>query len=61
MLQPLWKTVWRFLKKQNKTKQTKKKLGIEPLFAPAVPLLCIYPKETKIERDTSIPTPMHIP
>ena len=45
MIQPLWKTVWRFLKK----------LGIEPLLAPAVPLLGIYPEETKIERNTCIP------
>ena len=45
MIQPLWKTVWRFLKK----------LGIEPPYDPAIPLLGIYPKETKIERDTCIP------
>ena len=32
-----------------------KKLGIEPLLAPAVPLLGIYPEETKIERNTCIP------
>ena len=41
-IQPLWKTVWRFLKK----------LGIKP---PAIPLLGIYPEETKIEKDTCIP------
>ena len=34
--------VWRFLKK----------LGIKP---PAIPLLGIYPEETKIEKDTCIP------
>ena len=45
MVQPLWKTVWRFLKKQ----------GIKPLYDPAIPLLGIYPEETKIERDTYIP------
>ena len=45
MIQPLWKTVWRFLKK----------LGIKPPYDPAIPLLGIYPKETKIERDTYIP------
>ena len=45
MIQPLWKTVWRFLKK----------LGIKPPYDPAIPLLGIYPEETKIERDTSIP------
>ena len=45
MIQPLWKTVWRFLKK----------LGIKPPYNPAIPLLGIYPEETKIERDTCIP------
>ena len=44
-IQPLWKTVWRFLKK----------LGIKPPYDPAIPLLGIYPKETKIERDPYIP------
>ena len=42
MIQPLWKTVWRFLKK----------LGIKPPYDPAISLLGIYPKETRIERDT---------
>ena len=45
LMQPLWKTVWRFLKK----------LGIKLPYDPAIPLLGIYPKETKIERDTCIP------
>ena len=45
MIQPLWKMVWRFLKK----------LGIKPSYDPAIPLLGIYPEETKIERDTCIP------
>ena len=45
MVQPLWKTVWRFLKK----------LGIKPLYDPAIPLLGIYPEETKIDKDTYIP------
>ena len=40
MIQPLW----RFLKK----------LGIKPPYDPAIPLLGIYPEETKIERDTCI-------
>jgi len=44
-IQPLWKTVWRFLKK----------LGIKPPYDPAVSLLGIYPKEIKIERETGIP------
>ena len=37
--------VWRFL--QN--------LGIKPPYDPAIPLLGIYPEETKIEKDTCIP------
>ena len=45
MIQSLWKTVWRFLKK----------LGIKPPYDPAILLLGIYPEETKIERDTCIP------
>ena len=45
LIQPLWKTVWRFLKK----------LGIKPPHDPAIPLLGIYPEETKAERDTCIP------
>ena len=44
-IQPIWKTVWRFLKK----------VGIKPAYDPSVPLLGIYPEETKIERDTCIP------
>ena len=43
LIQPLWKTVWRFLKK----------LGIKPPYDPAIPILGIYPEETKIEKDTS--------
>ena len=45
MIQPLWKTEWRFLKK----------LGSKPPYGPVIPLLGIYPKETKIEKDTCIP------
>ena len=45
MIQPLCKTVWRFLKK----------LGIKPPYDPAIPLLGIHPEETKIEEDTCIP------
>ena len=44
-IQPLWKTVWRFLKK----------LGIKPPYDPAISLLGIYPEETKIEKDTCVP------
>ena len=32
-----------------------KKLGIKPPYDPAIPLLGIYPKENKIEKDTRIP------
>ena len=42
MIQPLWKTVWRFFKK----------LGIKPPYDPEIPLLGIYPEKTKIEKDT---------
>ena len=42
LMQPLQKMVWRFLKK----------LGIKSPYDPAIPLLGIYPEETKIERDT---------
>ena len=45
LIQPLWKMVWRFLKK----------LGIKPPYDPAIPLLGMYPEETKIEKDTCIP------
>ena len=48
LVQPLWKTVWRFLKK----------LQIELPYDPAIPLLGIHTKETRIERDTC--TPMFI-
>ena len=33
----------------------KKKLGIKPPYDPAIPLLGIYPAETKIEKDACIP------
>jgi len=47
LVQPLWKTVWRILKK----------LKIELPFHPAIVLLGIYPKNTKIliQRDTCTP------
>ena len=32
-----------------------KKLGIKPPCDPAIPLLGLYPEETKIEKDTCIP------
>ena len=45
MIQPLRKTVWRFLKK----------LRLKPPYDRAIPLLGIYPEETKIEKHTCIP------
>ena len=47
MVQPLWKTVWRFLKK----------LKIELSYEPAIPLLGIYLKKRKtlIQKDTCTP------
>ena len=45
LIQPLWKTVWRSLKR----------LGIKPPYDPEIPLLGIYTEETKIETDTCIP------
>ena len=35
--------------------ETPLKLGIKPPYDPAIPLLHIYPEETKIEKDTRIP------
>ena len=46
MIQPLWRTVWRFfLKTRNKIP-----------YGPAIPLVGIYPEETKIDKDTCTPT-----
>ena len=42
MIQPLWRRVWRFLKK----------LKIELPYDPAIPLLGIYPEKTIIQRVT---------
>ena len=42
MVKPLWKTVWRFLRK----------LKTELLYDPAIPLLGIYPGKTIIQKDT---------
>ena len=39
MIQPLWRTVWRFLKKLN----------IELPYDPAIPLLGIYAEKTVIQ------------
>ena len=48
MVQLLWKTVWRFLKKPK----------LEMSCDPAIPLLGIYPEKTIIRKDTC--TPMFI-
>ena len=48
MIQPLWGTVWGFLKK----------LKIELPYDPAIPLLGIYPEKNIIQKDTC--TPMFI-
>ena len=48
LVQPLWRTVWRFLKK----------LEIELPYDPAIPLLGIHTEETRIKRDMC--TPMFI-
>ena len=45
MVQPLWRTVWRLLRK----------LKIELLYDPAIPLLDIYLDKTLIQKDTCTP------
>ena len=45
LVQPLWRTVWRFLKK----------VEIEQPYEPGIPLLGIHTEETRIERDTCTP------
>ena len=42
MIQPLWRTIWRFLKK----------LKIELPYDPAIPLLGIYPEKTIIQKES---------
>ena len=51
LVQPLWKTVWRFLKK----------LKIELPYDPAISLLNIYPKDTDVLFQRGTCTPMFIP
>ena len=41
MVQPLWRTIWKFLKKLN----------IELPYDPEVPLLSLYPRKTTIRKD----------
>ena len=45
LIQPLWRTVYKFLKK----------LKLELPYDPAIPLLGIYPEKTTIQKDTCIP------
>ena len=45
LIQPLWKTVWRFLKK----------LGIKLPYDPRIPLLGIYPEKTMTGNNTCSP------
>ena len=45
MVQPQWRTVWRFLKKTK----------IEPPYDSETPLLGIYPEKTIIRKDTCSP------
>ena len=45
LVQQLWRTVWRFLKK----------LEIKLQYDPAIPLLVIHTKETRSEKDTCTP------
>ena len=45
LAQPLWRTVWNFLKK----------LEIELSYNPAIPLVGTHTEETRIERDTCTP------
>ena len=45
LVQPLWRTVWRFLKK----------LEIELPYDPTIPLLGIHIEESRIERDMCAP------
>ena len=42
MIQPLWRTVWRFLKK----------LKLELPYDPSIPLLGIYPEKTIIQKES---------
>ena len=45
LIQPIWKMIWRFLKK----------LGIKLSYDREIPLLDIYPEEKKNEKYTCIP------
>ena len=45
MVQPLWKTLWKFCRK----------IKIALPYDPAIPLLCIYLDKTIIQKDTFMP------
>ena len=49
-MQPLWKTVWNFLKK----------LKMELPFEPVIPLLELYPKNLELPIQKNLCTPMFI-
>ena len=50
LVQPLWKTVWNFLRK----------LKMELPFDPAIPLLGLYPKDPETTIEKNLYTPMFI-
>ena len=50
LVQPLWKAVWRFLRK----------LGRELPFDPVIPLLSLYPKDLKLANYSDAATSMYI-
>ena len=50
LVQPLWKTVWNFLRK----------LKVELLFDPTIPLLELYPKNSESPIQKNLCTPMFI-
>ena len=45
LVQPLWRTVWRFLQK----------LKMELSYDPAIPILGVYPEKALIRKDTCTP------
>ena len=45
LVQPLWRTLWRFLKK----------LKIEIPYDPAIPFLGIYPEKNMVQKDACTP------
>ena len=49
MIKPLWKMVWKILKK----------VGIKPHYDSAIPLLGIYPEEIKIEKKKHMYSNVH--